>query len=46
VEEHARFVNLFVLLFVCIITVYLLKLFCLATVPLWDTLVLSWARYI
>ncbi len=46
VEEHARFVNLFVLLFVCIITVYLLKLVCSATVPLWDTIVLSWSRHI
>ncbi len=46
VEEHARFVILFVLLCVWIITVYLLKLFCSATVPLCYTIVLSWARHI
>jgi hypothetical protein len=46
VEEHARFVILFVWLFVWIITVYLLKLFCSATVPLCDTIVLSRARHI
>jgi hypothetical protein len=40
VEEHARFVNLFVLIFVWIITVYLMNLFCSATVPLCDTTVL------
>ncbi len=46
VEEHASFVNIFVLLFVRIITVYLLKLFCTATFPLCDTIVLSRARHI
>jgi hypothetical protein len=46
VEEHARFVNLNVLLFVWIITGYLLKLFCSATVPLSDTIVSSRARNI
>jgi hypothetical protein len=45
-EGHARFVNLFVLLFVWFFTVYLLKLFCSATVPLCDTIVLSRARHI
>jgi hypothetical protein len=40
VKEHAHFVNLFVLIFVWIITVYLLKLFCSATVPLCDAIVL------
>ncbi len=40
-EEHARFVNIFVLIFVWIINVYLLKLFCTATFPLCDTIVLS-----
>ncbi len=44
--KYARFVNLFVLIFVCIFTVYLLKLFCSATVPLCDTIVLSRARHI
>jgi hypothetical protein len=46
VEVHARFVNLFVLIFVWIVTVYLLKLFCSATVPLCDTIDLSRARHI
>ncbi len=46
VEEYARFVNIFVLIFVWIINVYLLKLFCSATVPLCDTIVLSRARHI
>ncbi len=46
VEVHARFVNLFVMIFVWIVTVYLLKLFCSATVPLCDTIVLSRARHI
>ncbi len=46
VEEHAGFVNLFVLIFVWIITVYPLKLFCSATVLLCDTIVLSRARHI
>ncbi len=45
-EGHARFVNLFVLLFVWIFTVYLLKLFCSATVPLCDTIALSRPRHI
>jgi hypothetical protein len=38
--EHARFVNIFVLIFIWIIIVYLLKLFCTATFPLCDTIVL------
>ncbi len=46
VEEHARFVNLLVLLSVWIITVNLMKLFCSPTVPLCDTIVLSRARHI
>ncbi len=45
-EEHARFVNLFVLIFVWIVTVYLLNLFCSATVPLCFTAVLWRARHI
>ncbi len=46
VEEHARLVPLFVLVLVCIITAYLLKLYHTATVPLCDTVVLSRARHI
>ena len=44
VKEHAHFPYLFVLLFIWIITVYLLKLFRSATVPLCDIIDLSWLR--
>ena len=46
VKEHAHFLYSFVLLFIWIITDYFLKLFCSATVPLSDTIVLSWACHV
>ncbi len=46
VEGHVHLVPLFVLVLLWIITVYLLKLYISATVPLCDTVVLSRARHI
>jgi hypothetical protein len=46
ITELHVFVHLFVFLFIWIITDYFLKLFCSATVPLSDTIVLSWARQV
>jgi hypothetical protein len=46
VAGHAHLVPLFVLVLLWIITVFLLKLYISATVPLCDTVVLSWARHI
>ncbi len=45
-KEHARFLYLFVLLFMWIFTVYLLKLFRSATIPLCDNIDLSWLRLV
>ncbi len=44
VEGHAHLVPLFVLVLLWIITIYLLKLYISATVPLCDTVILSRAR--
>jgi hypothetical protein len=46
VAGHAHLAPLFVLVLLWIITVFLLKLYISATVPLGDTVVLSWTRHI
>ncbi len=46
VEEHARLVPIFVLVLICIITAYLLKLYHSGTVPLCDTVALSRTRHV
>jgi hypothetical protein len=45
-EEHAHLAPFFVLVLIWIITAYLLKLYHSATVPLCDTIVLSWACHV